>query len=108
MSERDQGYGAIQGVIEQLEAGERPVDHYIGKSIRELYLSGSYRTAILRGADDLSESKEIVEMIRIVGMRENRLDSFCLTINRINRHEERRKLDIMLEETRGLPIDRKS
>lgn len=108
MREREEGFGQIQGLIKHLESGERPVDQYIARSMRELYMSGSYRTAILKGADDHSRGKEKVELIRIVGMREGRLDSFCLSENQINRDEERQKLDILLEETRSLPIDTKS
>lgn len=103
MTEQESNLGPIEGLIRQIESGERPIDKYLGKSLRELFFSGAYRLAILSGTSDPSE-RMIFEAVRIVGKRNNRLQSLTFSMSP-NKNTTRRQLDTMLEATRKIPVN---
>lgn len=103
MTERESNLGPIEGLIKQIESGERPINKYSGKSLRELFFSGAYRLAILSGNSDPSELM-VFQAIRIVGKRNHRLESLTLSMSP-NKNTRTRQLDTMLEATRKIPVN---
>jgi len=103
MTELESNLGPIEGLIRQIESGERPIDKYLGKSLRELFFSDAYRLAILSGTSDPSELM-VFQAIRIVGKRNNRLESLTLSMSP-NKNTRRGQLDTMLEATRKIPLN---
>lgn len=102
MTEHEGSYDPITKVIEALEAGVRPIDQYLGRSFRELYMSGQYRSAALWGTDDVNEEMT-AHALRIVGIRNNRLDSLVIGLDESASQQKNRFLNAMRQGLQHFP-----
>lgn len=88
--------------IKELESSKLSTDQYLGKSLRELFYSGYYRTAFTREIPDPNEPMAL-QAIRIVGKRNNELQSLTFTMSP-DEEGHKRQLKTVFEETKKLPL----
>ncbi|HVF69502.1 MAG TPA: hypothetical protein VNA13_02960, partial [Xanthomonadales bacterium] len=62
----------MKGLLTNLRSGERPIDHFLAKSLEEIYSSGEYRSALF-GASTAYDFPRTPLGMRIVAVREGRL-----------------------------------
>lgn len=96
----------ISSVIDALNAGERPLDQFLGRCLAEMYQSGQYGTSIIYGTRNPNEDM-FISYLRVVALRLGEIQSIVLTFEH-NRGAQRRIIDKLLQLTRDLPLDRNS
>lgn len=101
MTEYDNpGPGQMEQLIGLIAKGERPLDQRVAQSLREIYLSGLFRNAILRGSNDQAEDIEI-NALRIIMRDRGDLKAVSLVFNS-DKADDRTLLDTMIADTNGL------
>ena len=61
----------------RFEAGKRPLEQFLGKSIREIF-SGEFRLADLNRTQGAQEEKVVTDILRLIFVREGQLQSVIL------------------------------
>lgn len=79
MVEREEPRLPINQVAEDLRTSDNPLERVFARSIKEIYTSGEYGMAFLRGSS--TDSYEL-EALRVITRRQDKLEAFYATFTR--------------------------
>ncbi len=97
----------MRGLIDALKAGERPRDKATGQALEDIFASGKYRTAVVRGikpgeAVDVPQRIVCVRLVRI--LENGDYESTVVTTHPSLSHRSREFIDKLHRDLDSLPV----
>lgn len=96
----------MRGLIDALKSGQRPRERVTGQALEDIYASGKFRTATLRGVTGgIADVPQLIMAIRIVTLKEPGVYESAVVTSPSLAHRSREFMDKLQRDLDSLPIE---